>query len=315
MSTQASDSDLRLRFSTLHELSECWSGLDLEAAPSPDPIAHLRREVVDGEEIFVYGSAGPTHRLVVLYRLADRCLEIGWWEAERTGLEGLDDIFTSYLLGNLIAIALRLSGQIVLHGNAVLVGDRAIAWVGGKGAGKSTLSAAFADAGYEPITDDQLVLRVGPEGYLPAHGVPAIRLWSHSLETMNATTLASFNQPFGNAIKGWLEFAIPGDQGHPAQSPPLAALYVLEPRGAALSTPRSSRLSPGERLLRLLHHRLARVGLTLTHARQQTELAALARLASSVPILSLQLPDALEALPSAVRQLAAGIESLDQSRL
>ena len=176
-------------------------------------------------------------------------------------------------------------------------------WVGDKGAGKSTLSAAFLDAGYELITDDQVVLDQIDSSWRPGYGVPRIRLWPDSLGHVSEGTLEAFRQPFGDNVKGWLKTDL--SKRAEITGPPVAAICLLEPRQAGLAEVRITPLSPGRRLHTLHRHRLARLSLPLTLEQLNVEFARLARLASAVPVYSVQLPDDLRFLPAAVEQLAA----------
>ncbi len=66
--------------------------------------------------------------------------------------------------GAMMAVALMLKGHLVLHASAVSAGDRAVAFVGRAGMGKSTLATLACTAGCRFVTDD--VLRVdGGECY------------------------------------------------------------------------------------------------------------------------------------------------------
>lgn len=302
--------ELRLRIDPLEDLRRRYPhlpGLN-PAAPLDQGNGFHRPPQTDRQILYFWG--GATYRLVVLFGAGGDYLELGWWDAENPGVTGLERIATTYLLGNLVAFALRLAGLSVLHGNAARIGQRSIAWLGPKGAGKSTLGAAFVDAGYPLITDDQVVVRPRGETFWPAPGIPRIRLWPTSLEGMTDTALAAFQQPFGDNIKGWLEPPPPAE-GDPTGEPPgLMALYVLEPRAAGATTLAMHPLPPNQRLQALLHHRLARTSLPLTFAQQAAEFAALGRLAARVPVYSLRLPDRLAALPEVVRQLAATVSQI-----
>jgi hypothetical protein len=64
----------------------------------------------------------------------------------------------SLLIGSFLAKLLALSHRCVLHASAVERGERAIAFIGGSGAGKTTLAAACCAAGAALVSDD--VLRV-----------------------------------------------------------------------------------------------------------------------------------------------------------
>lgn len=199
-------------------------------------------------------------------------------------------------------MALRMQGQCVLHGNAARIGDQSIVWLGDKGAGKSTLSAAFQDAGYELITDDQVVLYPEASSWRPGYGVPGIRLWPDSLGHVSANTLEAYRQPFGDNVKGWLGTDL--SERAEMKGPPVSAICLIEPRQAALSGIRITPLSPGRCLHTLHRHRLARLSLPLSPERLHVEFACLARLAADVPVYSVQLPDDLRFLPAAVEQLA-----------
>ncbi len=69
----------------------------------------------------------------------------------------LEDACT-YLIGPVIAFALRLRGVVSLHASAISVGDQSIALMGVPGAGKSTTAAAFALLGFPILSDDVVVL-------------------------------------------------------------------------------------------------------------------------------------------------------------
>lgn len=87
------------------------------------------------------------------------------------------DAFAVYMLGQALSFALVQRGLEPLHATAVVVDDRAIAFLGGSGFGKSTLAASFIEAGGHLLTDDLLVLRRGADGYLALPGPPRIKLF------------------------------------------------------------------------------------------------------------------------------------------
>jgi hypothetical protein len=65
------------------------------------------------------------------------------------------------LLGTVFAALLQMRGQLVLHASAMAVGGRGVVFLGAKGAGKSTLAAAFLRAGHGLLTDDVLAIGAG----------------------------------------------------------------------------------------------------------------------------------------------------------
>ena len=86
-----------------------------------------------------------------------------------------------FLMGSALGALLHQRGLLVLHGNAVRVGDGCLVCVGASGAGKSTLAAALAARGYAPLADD--VVAIGADNCaLP--GLPRIRLWKDAAERL-----------------------------------------------------------------------------------------------------------------------------------
>jgi hypothetical protein len=89
-----------------------------------------------------------------------------------------------YLLGPVLGFLLRLRGVTCLHASAVAFGDRAIAFAGPAGAGKSTTAAALARRGHPVISDDIVAVEERDGRFLvfPAH--PHLGLWPESVEML-----------------------------------------------------------------------------------------------------------------------------------
>jgi hypothetical protein len=85
--------------------------------------------------------------------------------------------FYVYLLGQALSFALVKGSFEPLHATAVAVGDQAIAFLGDCGFGKSTLAAAFLQAGHRLLTDDLLLLETTPRGILAHPGPARIKLF------------------------------------------------------------------------------------------------------------------------------------------
>lgn len=139
----------------------------------------------------------------------------------------LEDAAT-YLLGPVMGLALRLRGVPCLHASAVVIENRAIAFVGEEGAGKSTTAAAFARRGHAVLSDD-IVALVEQDGAIhvnPAY--PYLSLWPDSVRMLYGAgkNLPSFS---GNWDKRVLS---PVDQSiqFAKQSFPLGAIFILDER-------------------------------------------------------------------------------------
>ena len=87
------------------------------------------------------------------------------------------------LLDQVLPLVLNLLGRDVLHATAVDTPSGICAFIGPAGAGKSTLAASFAAAGYSTFCDDCLVLRRNG-GILCTPGYPGVRLWSDSFAAL-----------------------------------------------------------------------------------------------------------------------------------
>jgi hypothetical protein len=86
----------------------------------------------------------------------------------RSGREVLVDVpaevdlavVRAHVLGAAMACVLRQRGCLVLHASCVAQGERAFAFLGGSGWGKSTLASLFHQQGYSLLTDDVMAIQV-----------------------------------------------------------------------------------------------------------------------------------------------------------
>jgi len=90
-----------------------------------------------------------------------------------------------FLLGSAMGVLMFQRQHLVLHGNAVQVGDGCLVCVGPSGAGKSTLAAALMQRGHKLLADDVVPVNAQCEA-LP--GFPRIKLWQDSAEKMQIAT-------------------------------------------------------------------------------------------------------------------------------
>jgi len=99
---------------------------------------------------------------------------------------GIDeDSLRVFLLGSALGALLFQRGYLVLHGNAIRIGDQCLVCVGHSGAGKSTLAAGFLQRGHDILADD--VIPVDEHGCaLP--GFPRIKLWQDTADRLGIET-------------------------------------------------------------------------------------------------------------------------------
>ena len=130
--------------------------------------------LADGEQLGPYLWVNPSGLWLQVPRVA-RFLITGGNEIVIDPEPGIDeDSIRVFLLGSAFGALLFQVGHLVLHGNAVRIGDQCMVCVGHSGTGKSTLAAGFMQRGHQILADD--VVPVDAQCCaLP--GIPRIKLW------------------------------------------------------------------------------------------------------------------------------------------
>jgi hypothetical protein len=94
-----------------------------------------------------------------------------------------------FLFGSVMGLICHQRGLLPLHASAVAVGNRAIAFCGPPGMGKSTLAAFCVDAGARLVADDILVVTTDREnGVIAKPGMPKVKLWRDALDVLGRAT-------------------------------------------------------------------------------------------------------------------------------
>ena len=124
------------------------------------------------------------------------------------------------LLGRVLALAAHHEGALALHSSAVTIDDVAVAFLGPKHAGKSTLAMALVRRGARLVTDDSLVIRFQGSVAVVSPGVQRVRLWPDSVRAIGATALSS------DVPKPTID--LDSDSREHVERP-LVACYVLRP--------------------------------------------------------------------------------------
>lgn len=156
----------------------------------------------------------------------------------------------AYLTGNMMSFVLRLRGYICLHAGAVVVDGKAILLGGAQGAGKSTLTAAFACRGFSVLDDDLAAIRAAGDHLLVYPAYPRIGLWPASAEA-----LLGPERKLPRLHPDEEKVALPLGRGRCkfAEKPaPLAAIYVIGDRLPAGSSPRIEPVYGAQAVIALL---------------------------------------------------------------
>jgi hypothetical protein len=144
-----------------------------------------------------------------------------------------------YLLGSALGVALLQRGVLPLHANAMLIGGKAVAFMGASGAGKSTMAAWFHDNGFSVLADDVCAVTFDASGRPEAWpGIPRLRLWRDALEESGRDP-AEHEHAFDDADK----YNVRTRTEDRAAPVPLGAIYLLDERSTSKQEARITPLS------------------------------------------------------------------------
>jgi hypothetical protein len=204
------------------------------------------------------------------------------------------------LILQVMPYVLLARGYLCLHASAVRIGNRIVAFSGDKGIGKSTTVAALIGMGFSAVTDDIVAMtdtedEAGPQAFLVHPGYPGLRLCDDALgELFPRTERIDPSTRESEAGKSYVDLDRE-NYLHDREPGLLAMIYFLEPRvpGEAQVS-----ISPimGAQSLKLLSRNLWG-DLPLDRTGRARDFERLARVANTVPVRRLRLPDGLEHLP------------------
>lgn len=210
-------------------------------------------------------------------------------------LEGAEENgFRFFVSGIGMSLILYQRNISSLHASAVVVEDEAVAFVGGKGMGKSTTAAAFHKEGHPVVTDDVLPYRAKTEPVDVIPAFPHLKLFSDSVEAVFDEDPDSHPRldPRGDKRTRSVE------PGFRAESLPLRCVYVLEwKKQGSIKT---SEITGQEACMELLRNSFA-FRLLKTEKAVPDALTQVAQIANQVPIRRLIRPrnlDEVHKIPS-----------------
>lgn len=187
------------------------------------------------------------------------------------------------------------NGGLFLHGSAVAVDGRAIAFIGQSGDGKTTLAGAFAKAGHPVLTEDVIELLPEGDGYLLQPKATGLRLHADSAAYLLG---AAFGAEDGH---GKIDVADAASLPFRSEPAPLAAVFLLGcDHDAALAL---SPLPAPAAVQRLLPHSF--VLDVEDRERLRAHFSRIVGLASQAPCYALDYPREYDALPQVIAATTA----------
>ncbi|GIT87813.1 MULTISPECIES: hypothetical protein [Roseobacter] len=207
-----------------------------------------------------------------------------------------DHLVSQALLGLVMSLVLERRGVLCLHASAVSVQGHAALFLGDKGAGKSTTSAALVARGHVPITDD--LVAVGrtlseDETLTVQPGFSSMKLWPDSIEALGLGDEASDRLIHPSLPKVQKRMATPIAEA----AVPLGSLFMLR-RSDDVSAPQAVRLPPHKALETVLRYTfMARYGETrLGQNHLISHLKRCGAVVSQAPVFELLVPADLSRL-------------------
>jgi hypothetical protein len=198
------------------------------------------------------------------------------------------------LLGAVLAVLLSQRGVMVLHGNAIAVNGTAIAFLGGKGSGKSSIAAALYARGHHFVADDLVALADSRHSPLALPGFGQLKLWPEMAAAAMGDDAEALPRLHSQAEKRARQVNTRFVKGPVL----LRQIYVLG-RG---SSPQIEPFRPQEAMIQLIANvYAARFGQQLLHTKRARHFLQCAELARSIPTYQLRWPLSPDTLAATVR--------------
>ena len=201
-------------------------------------------------------------------------------------IEGIEYLVEICLVGNVMAYWLERRGICALHASAVMVDERAVAFIAGTSRGKTTTACGFVAAGHPLLTDDILPAETGPGGVTVRPAFPQMKLLPEQLGILRGDPgrfekvhplFEKLMVPIGNGIGCY----------H-SRSVPFGCIYLLD-RDEDGGGPSVLPVNRGEALMELVRHSFA-AELIDAVDRGPRRLERLAAVARAVPMRRLRIP-------------------------
>lgn len=202
-----------------------------------------------------------------------------------------------FLQTNVFSFSLLKLGVEAFHASSVALGDKAVAFLGESGYGKSTLAASFLRKGFPLLTDDVLAIREKDGRFFTSPGAAQIKLWPQTAKKILGRSPAGGTMsPVAKKIILPLQRKTMGGSACEVK-----LLYVLWPRFEKGSPAiRIRKLKPQDGVMALIK---SSHNLVLQDSRRLSNQVIFAsKLAKNVPIRALSFPMDLKKIP-AVRDL------------
>ena len=223
-----------------------------------------------------------------------------------------DDLVEIQLLGTVLAFWFERAGELVLHGSAVELDGRAVAFIAGNGRGKSSLAAQLMTLGRPLVTDDLVVVDAAGPAPRIRPGYPQMRFWPDA-----AIRFVHDPEALDHVHPDFDKRRLPvGPDGFGTfcdRTLPLAAVYLPRRlRGAGAAEAMAMPVAPAGAVLELVA-RSFMPRLVEAAGWQGDRLGRLARVVETVPVRWLDYPSGYDRLERVARAVLADLATLPRT--
>lgn len=213
----------------------------------------------------------------------------------------------TYLMGQVISMALVIQGIEPLHATVVVVDGEAVAFLGDSGFGKSTLGAAFLKAGCSILTDDLLVIEKNGPDFIAQPGPARVKLFPAPAELLLS---GQFEGVTMNPATPKLVLPLNDGQAWPTAAP-ISNLFILSAphTDAPADEVEISRLSRRQACIKLIENTFNTV--IQGPVRQVQQFTMATELAAGLQIKSLAYVRDLSKISRVVDAVLADVRQID----
>ena len=199
------------------------------------------------------------------------------------------------LLGSVLGVLLHQRGMYTLHASGVVIDGNAVAFIGEKEAGKSTMAATFTSEGHSILVDDILAIDSQSEDFRRVFpGYPQCKLWPSAVDALGKQSdeLALIHPELEKR-------ALLLHEVFARESALLRRIYVLE-EGPSI---KSERLSSREAFIEVVKHSYASRFLRGTPTKHKNQFEFCDKLVRHIPVYRIERPRDLSLLKDVVQHI------------
>ena len=260
------------------------------------------RTIADGRAVQIVDATSAAHEACTVIRFPNAGDFVVYEHGRRIEIVHRREIDHALLELHLLTLVLpfyldRL-GATILHGSAVIVRGRAVAFLAPSGGGKSGMAATFLADGFPLLTDDLLVLmhqRGAKSRAMP--GGRTLSMWADELSHFGAPTAASV-VTLPDSPKHMVPLDAVNTQGaYQAEPVDVGCMYVLDRRPLAGATePSIAAIGAAQAVFELFGCTyLVRTKMPPAYQKRRYEIVL--DLAASIPVRKLSFPSGFDRLP------------------